>query len=162
MASVDAAVEPQPKLSVTNSAGSSLEQRMLGIMAAFAVTWGLLCLVGFTLSFTVSAQDIATNYTPEQAAYIAATPAWVAFSKAMTVIGLLCGAVYLLLRKNSAYHWFTISLVGTLLTMVDSVLRDGFSILGGMETGVNLGMVIVGIFLFWASYSAFYEGQLAD
>ena len=55
-----------------------------------------------------------------------------------------------------------ISLVGTLLTMVDSMFRGGFEILGGMMTGVNMGMIIVSIFLFWASYSAFQEGQLDE
>ena len=142
--------------------GSALEQRMLGIMAAFAVTWGLLCIIGFTLGQIATPPELAAQYTPQQLAYMDATPAWVAFSKAMTAIGLLCGAVYLLLRKKSAYHWFMISLVGTLITMFDSILRDGFHVLGGIDTGVNLGMVIVGVFLFWASYSAFYEGQLSD
>ena len=131
-------------------------------MAAFAVTWGLLCLIMFALSFIPDADDLARQYNPEQVAYLQATPGWVMFSKAMSAIGVLCGAVYLLLRKQSAYHWFMISLVGTLLTMVDSIFRGGFEILGGMMTGVNMGMIIVSIFLFWASYSAFQEGQLDE
>lgn len=142
--------------------GTPLEQRMLGVMAAFAVTWGLLCLLGFTLSQITSPEELARSYSPAQIAYMQDTPGWVLFGKAMTTIGTLCGAVYLLLRKKSAYHWFSTSLVGTLLIMVDSVLRDGYHILGGIGTGVSLGMVIVAIFLFWASYSAFYEGQLED
>ena len=138
------------------------EQRMLGVLAAFAVTWGLVCLVGFTLTEIASPADLAKTYTPGQVSYLQNTPAWVGFGKAMMTVGLLCGAVYLLLRKKSAYHWFSVSLVGTLIIMMDSVLRGGFNILGGMNSGVNLGMVIVGVFLFWASYSAFYEGQLDD
>lgn len=133
---------------------------MLGVMAAFAVTWGLLCLTMFTLSLMTDPSDLARQYNPEQVAYILATPAWVMFSKAMMTIGVLCGAVYLLLRKESAYYWFMISIFGTILTMLDSVIRGGFDILGGMMTGVNIGMIIVSIFLFWASYSAFQEGQL--
>lgn len=142
--------------------GTPLEQRMLGVMAAFAVTWGLLCLIAFTMNQIATPTDLARSYSPEQIAYLQNTPAWVVFGKAMTTIGTLCGAVYLLLRKKSAYHWFCISLVGTLLIMADSVLRDGFHVLGGIGTGVSLGMVIVAVFLFWASYSAFYEGQLED
>ena len=142
--------------------GTSLDQRMLGIMAAFAVTWGLLCLLGFTLGQIASPEELARSYSSEQIAYMQDTPPWVGFGKAMTAIGLLCGAVYLLLRKKSAYHWFSISLVGTLMIMADSVLRGGFQVLGGIESGVSLGMVIVSVFLFWASYSAFYEGQLQD
>lgn len=140
----------------------SLDERMMGVMAAFAVTWGLLCLFGFLLNQIISPEELSRSYSPEQIAYMNATPAWVLFGQAMASIGTLCGAVYLLLRKKSAYHWFSISLVGTLMIMLDSVLRDGFQILGGMGTGVNLGMIIVAVFLFWASYSAFYEGQLED
>jgi len=142
--------------------GTALEQRMLGVLSAFSVTWGLLCLIGFTLNQIASPEELSRLYAPEQIAYIQDTPAWVGFGKAMTAIGLLCGSVYLLLRKKSAYHWFSISLVGTLMIMADSVLRGGFQILGGIESGVSLGMVIIGVFLFWASYSAFYEGQLED
>ncbi len=160
MTAVDITAVPLGEKDTSPLNGSALEQRMLGIMAAFAVTWGLLCLLAFTLGQIASPEELALQYSPRQLAYLEATPAWVAFSKAMTAIGLLCGAVYLLLRKKSAYHWFMISLVGTLLTMVDSLLRDGFHVLGGMNSGVNLGMIIVGIFLFWASYSAYYEGQL--
>ena len=103
----------------------SVDDRMLGVMAAFAVTWGLLCLIMFALSFLPDADDLARQYNPEQVAYLQATPGWVMFSKAMSAIGVLCGAVYLLLRKQSAYHWFMISLVGTLLTMVDSIFCFG-------------------------------------
>ncbi|MEP4053287.1 MAG: hypothetical protein ABJN22_13675 [Litorimonas sp.] len=153
----DSGVKTEKKLK-----GTSLEQRMLGVMAAFAVTWGLLCLLGFTLGQIASPEELSRSYSPTQIAYIQDTPGWVLFGKAMTTIGTLCGAVYLLLRKKSAYHWFSISLVGTLMIMADSVLRDGFHVLGGIGTGVSLGMVIAAIFLFWASYSAFYEGQLED
>ena len=139
---------------------STADDRMLGVMAAFAVTWGLLCIVMFTMSFWTSPESMARQYSPDQIAYLSATPAWVMFAKAMTAVGILSGAVYLLLRKQSAYYWFMISLFGTLLTIFDSVLRGGYEILGGMMTGVNIGMVIVGIFLFWASYSAFQSGQL--
>jgi hypothetical protein len=140
----------------------SLEQRMLGIMAAFAVTWGLLCLILFTLSLTTDSAELAERYNPAQVQYLLATPAWVIFAKAMTAIGMLCGSVYLLLRRRSAYHWFMISLFGTLLVMFDSILRGGFEILGGIESGVNVGIVLVCVFLFWASYSALDDGQLYE
>jgi len=138
------------------------EQFMLGVLAAFAVTWGLLSLAAFTLTEIATTEQLMKAYSMEQVVYIQNTPAWVSFAKAMTAIATLCGAVYLLLRKKSAYHWFSIALVGTLLVMLDSGLRGGFHILGGMETGVNLGMVIVSIFLFWAAYIAYYRGHLED
>ena len=156
MSDLTLAVEPE-----RSAAKKTADDRMLGVMAAFAVTWGLLCLVMFALSLIADPETMAKQYTVEQLAYVLATPAWVMFAKAMTAIGVLCGAVYLLLRKQSAYTWFMIALFGTLLTMLDSVLRQGYEIMGGMMSGVNIGMVIVCIFLFWASHSAFQEGQLS-
>ncbi|WP_427454651.1 hypothetical protein [Litorimonas sp. WD9-15] len=154
----DISVAMEPKRPVVKR---SADDRMLGVMAAFAVTWGLLCLIMFALSLMADPETMAKQYTAEQLAYVIATPAWVMFAKAMTAIGVLCGAVYLLLRKQSAYTWFMIALFGTLLTMLDSILRHGYETMGGMMSGVNIGMVIVCIFLFWASHSAFQEGQLS-
>lgn len=155
----DISVAMEPKRPVVKR---SADDRMLGVMAAFAVTWGLLCLIMFALSLMADPETMAKQYTAEQLAYVLATPAWVMFAKAMTAIGVLCGAVYLLLRKQSAYTWFMIALFGTLLTMLDSIMRQGYDIMGGMMSGVNIGMVIVCIFLFWASHSAFQEGQLSS
>jgi len=153
-ASLELTQEKMPKV-------RTADDRMLGVMAAFAVTWGILCLLMFVMSFLADPADLAKQYTAEQLVYIQATPAWVMFCKAMTAIGVLCGAVYLLLRKESAYTWFMIAMFGTLLTMFDSIIRGGYDVLGGMMTGVNIGMIIVCIFLFWASYSAYREGQLS-
>jgi len=155
----EASIAPKKVRSIK---AQSLDRRMLGILAAFAVAWGLVCLIGFTLTQVLIADPHVSTYTAEQINYLQNSPFWVSIAKAMTAIGTLVGAVYLFLRKKSAYHWFSVALVGTLLVLLDSVLRDGFHILGGMDTGVNLGMVIVSIFLFWTSYSAFYAGQLED
>jgi len=160
MSGTDIAATPKPSVKVAPK--MNMDQRMLGIMSAFAVTWGILCLVMFTLSVTVDVDTLTQRYNPAQVIYILSTPAWVMFAKAMTAVGLMCGSVYLLLRKQSAYTWFMISLFGTMLVMLDSVIRGGFETLGGMETGVNVGMIIVGIFLFWASYSAFQDGHLEE
>jgi len=136
------------------------EQRMLGIFACFTVAWGLLSLFSFTMSMAVDAQGLEAQYTPAQIKYLSETPIWAVVGKAFTACGLLVGSVYLLLRKTSAYYWFMWSLVGTLMVLLDSAMRGGFRVLGGMESGVNLASIIVGIFIFWASYTAVQEGQL--
>lgn len=138
----------------------SLEQRWLGIFACFTVVWGLLNMLSFTLGFYVTADSLSSHYSPAQISYMLETPVWAAMGKAFAACGLLIGSVYLLLRKASAYFWFMWSLFGILLVTLDSILRDGFHILGGMETGVNIINVIVGIFIFWAAYSAVQENQL--
>ncbi len=139
---------------------AALEQKWLGIFACFTVAWGLLSLFGLVVSMLATPEALSSYYTAEQVSYLSATPFWAMTGKAFTSCGLLVGAVYLLLRKASAYFWFMWSLVGTLMVMLDSAIRGGFHILGGMETGVNLAAMIVGIFIFWAAYTAVQEGQL--
>lgn len=136
------------------------EQKWLGIFACFTVVWGLLNLLSFTLGFYVTMDSLAGYYTPTQISYMLDTPVWAAMGKAFAACGLLIGSVYLLLRKVSAYIWFMWSLFGYLLVTLDSILRGGFYILGGIETGVNIIGVIVGIFIFWGAYTALQDGQL--
>jgi len=146
----------------SSSKSVSRDLRMLRVLAIFSMVWGVLCLINFTITEILTIEQLMKSYSTEQLAYLQNTPGWASFAKAMTAVATLTGAVYLFLRKKSAYQWFSIAFVGTLLVALDSILRDGFHTLGGMETGVNLGMVIVSIFLFWVSYSAFYDGQLED
>jgi len=149
--------------SVANeAAGSQItrEQKWLGIFACFTIVWGLLSLVSFMLGAFVDAERLGSHYSPAQISYLSDTPTWAVMGKAFMACGLLVGSVYLLLRKSSAYFWFMWSLAGTLLVMLDSILRGGFEVLGGMETGVNLASVILSIFIFWAAYTAMQDGQL--
>ena len=134
--------------------------KALGMMACFAVAWGLLGLVSFVFFVTSDTASLQSTYAPDQVAYIMDTPVWARAGQALGVLGMLIGSVYMLMRQKSAYYWFMYSLVGTLMVLLDSILRDGFGIMGGMETGVNIAVMIVGIFLFWAAYSAYQEGQL--
>ncbi|WP_418152539.1 hypothetical protein AB8615_01390 [Litorimonas sp. RW-G-Af-16] len=134
--------------------------RALGILACFAVTWGLLGLLSFTFFVTADLQALSGTYRPEQIAYILDTPFWVRVGQALGVFGMLTGSVYLLLRRKSAYYWFMWSLLGTLTVLLDTILRSGFQTMGGMESGVNIAVTVVGIFMFWGTYSAYQEGQL--
>ncbi len=133
----------------------------LGILAVFAVVWGLLNLVGLALALTQSPDSLARNFSPEQVAYILDTPVWVRICHAVSVVCLLAGAVYLLLRRASAYLWLMGSVFAMLGLMVDGMLRGGFELLASITTGLNLGYIIVGVFLFWAALSAKQDGQLS-
>ena len=150
------------EISSVKSESQSFDQAMLGILAVFAVIWGLICLLSFTLTEMFTSEHFMKAYSAEQLTYLKNTSPWVVAAKAISAIATLTGAVYLLLRKKSTYYWFSAALAATLVVMIDSVLRDGYNLLAGMETGVNLGMVIVSIFLFWAANIAFYSGQLND
>ena len=144
----------------TAAAPRDFADKALGLMASFAVAWGLLGLVSFVFYVTLDIETLHNTYASEQVNYILDTPVWARAGHALGVMGMLVGSVYMLMRRKSAYHWFMYSLVGTLLVLLDSILRNGFGIMGGMETGVNIAVIIVGIFLFWAAYSAYQEGQL--
>ena len=132
----------------------------LGILSVFAVVWGLLNLLGLTLAITQTADTLARSFSAEQVAYIVDTPVWARMCHAVSVVCLLVGAGYLLMRRRTAYHWFMVSLFAMLGLLLDGTLRGGFELLVSISTGLNLGYMIVGVFLFWAAYSAQRDGQL--
>ncbi|MEP1229912.1 MAG: hypothetical protein ABJG88_04495 [Litorimonas sp.] len=134
--------------------------KWLGIFACFSVAWGVLSLITFTLSLTMDVNSVNHLYSPEQIEYLMQTPFWAGVGKGFAAGGLFIGSVYLLLRKQSAYYWLMWSLTGSLLILVDTVFRGGFQILSGMETGVNLISIVVGMFIFWVTYRAMLDGQL--
>lgn len=74
------------------------ETRWLGILAAFGVVWYLLLAAQFGLSFFTTAEDLAaTGMTPEQVAYVKATPIWANSAKSIAVVAGLFGAIALFL-----------------------------------------------------------------
>lgn len=132
----------------------------LGILSVFAIVWGLLNLLGLGLALTQDAQSLSASFSERQVAYILDTPAWARMCHAVSVMALLVGAGYLQMRRSSAYHWFMASLFAMLGLILDGALRGGFDLLVSITTGLNLGYMIVGVFLFWAAYSAHRDGQL--
>ena len=132
----------------------------LGILAVFAIVWGLLNLLGLALALTQTAESLSHSFSAEQVRYILETPPWARMCHAVSVVALLIGAGYLQMRRRTAYAWFMGSLFAMLGMMLDGALRGGFDLLVSITTGLNLGYMIVGVFLFWAAYSAQREGQL--
>jgi len=72
----------------------------------------------------------------------------------------LIGSAYLMLRRKSAYYWFAASLVCLLVMMLDASLRGGFDTMGASLMGISTVSFIIGIYLFWAAYSARNQGEL--
>lgn len=132
----------------------------LGILSAFALVWGLLNLLGLCLAMTQDAYSLSRNFSPEQVAYILDTPVWARTCHAVSVVALLIGAGYLQMRRASAYGWLMVSLFAMLGLLLDGAVRGGFELMVSITTGLNLGYMIVGVFLFWAVHSARAEGQL--
>jgi hypothetical protein len=132
----------------------------LGILAVFAFVWGLVNLAGLALSITEDAQSLSRSFSPEQVAYLIDTPIWARIARALSIMFLLAGSTYLLLRRQSAYHWFSAALFMMLVMMLDGLFRGGFGLLASITTGLNIGYLLLTLFLFWSAYSAKQSGQL--
>ena len=132
----------------------------LGILAVFAFVWGLLNLLGLAVALTHNAESLSRSFASEQVDYILDTPVWARMSHAVSVIALLVGAAYMQMRRASAYYWLMASIFAMLGMMLDGALRGGFDLLVSITTGLNLGYMIVGVFLFWAAHMARQDGQL--
>lgn len=132
----------------------------LGVLGACAFVWYLLGLVALSISISMDIETARSIYTPEQLQYVINTPVWAKFFNSVALCAGLIGSGYLLLRKTNAYRWYMLSLVSTLILMLDAAVRGGFNIMSSTHFGVSIIGMIIGIYLFWASYSAKNKGQL--
>lgn len=140
---------------------NNVRDKSLGVMSAFAVAWYSFCLLVFVMMVSVGEKAIINVYSAEQVEYLISTPFWVKAAQAVSTLAGLIGSVYLLLRRSSAYHWFALCLAALLVMIFDASLRGGFEIMGSSLMGISLIGFIVGIYLFWAAYSARNEGELS-
>ncbi len=134
----------------------------LGILASFAVAWSFVQLLGFTFELQYDYDTLLAVYQARQVEYLMGTPFWASAAHAAGISAGLIGAVFLLLRRKTAYHWFMMAIFATLLTLADAFFRGGFTIMGPSATGMTTAGIIVNIFIFWAAYSAYKDGQLQN
>lgn len=140
---------------------TNARDKSLGVMSAFAVAWYVFCLLVFVIMLSVEEKTIFNVYSSEQIEYLISTSFWVKAAQAVSTLAGLIGSVYLLLRRSSAYYWFALCLAAFLVMIFDASLRGGFQIMGSSLMGVSLVGFIVGIYLFWAAYSARNQGDLS-
>lgn len=132
----------------------------LGILGACALVWYILGMVALVLSFNMSAETAQYIYNPEQLAYVLNTPVWAKFFNSASLCAGLIGSGYILLRKASAYRWYMLSLISILVLMLDAAIRGGYEIMASTHFGVSIIGMIIGVYLFWATYSAKNKGEL--
>jgi len=108
----------------------------------------------------MSVETANSIYSAEQLRYVLATPIWANIFQAIALGAGLIGSVYILLRKATAYRWYMLSLIAVLAMMFDATSRSGFDIMDTTHFGVSIIGMIIGIFLFWASYNAKNKGEL--
>lgn len=132
----------------------------LGVLGACALVWYLLGMVALAVSLNMTAKTASSIYSAEQLIYVMNTPVWAKFFNAIALCAGLIGSGYILLRKANAYKWYMLSLVSTLILMLDAAFRGGFNIMSSTHFGVSIIGMIIGVYLFWATYSAKNKGEL--
>jgi len=108
----------------------------------------------------MNAETANSVYTAEQLEYVRNTPFWANFFNSAALCAGLIGSGYILLRKATAYRWYMLSLIATLILMLDAAFRGGFNIMSSTHFGVSIIGMIIGVYLFWATYSAKNKGEL--
>ena len=132
----------------------------LGTLGAFALVWYLFGLFALIMTFGMTAEKASSIYTAEQLQYVINMPSWVTFFNFAALCAGLVGSGYVLLRKANAYKWYMLSLVSTLVLILYAGSRDGFGPMPSTHFVVSLIGMIIGIYLFWATYSAKNRGEL--
>ena len=132
----------------------------LGTLGAFALVWYLFALFALIMTFGMTVEKASSIYTAEQLQYVMNTPSWVKFFSFAALCAGLVGSGYILLRKANAYRWYMLSLISTLVLILDAASRSGFGTMPSTHFGVSLIGMIIGIYLFWATYSAKNRGEL--
>jgi len=149
---------------LTEELGASAEKpaqdKWLGIMASMAVAYYIFSLMVFVMVLSLNANSISNLYNAEQLSYLSSTPFWARSAHVLSIFSGLIGSAYLLMRRKSAYYWFASCLVALLVVKLDASLREGFETMGSSMMGISLVEFIIGIYLFWAAYSARNQGEL--
>jgi len=132
----------------------------LGVLGACALAWYLFGLVALAISMSLTADTAGVLYTTEQLQYLKNTPFWAKFFNSAALCAGLIGSGYILLRKVNAYKWYMLSLISTLIVMLDATFRGGFDIMSSTHFGVSIIGIIIAVYLFWATYNARNKGEL--
>ena len=132
----------------------------LGVLGACAIVWYFLGIVALLMSLNMNADMAKSLYNAEQIAYVINTPAWAKFFNSISLCAGLIGSGYILLRKADAYKWYMLSLISILIVMLDALTRGGFDTMPSTHFGVSIIGIIIGVYLFWASYNARNKGEL--
>jgi len=139
---------------------AKIRNSWLGILGACALVWYMLGLFALVMTFGMNAEMARSIYSSEQLQYLSQTPGWAKFFNSAALCSGLIGSGYILLRKANAYKWYMLSLICTLILMLDAVFRDGFRIMDSTHFGVSVIGMVIGVYLFWATYSAKNKGEL--
>jgi hypothetical protein len=132
------------------------------LIGGAALIWTLFGLIVYFKQVTVSPEELATAYSPEQVEFMLGTPKWATSAFAIAVNAGVLGSLFLLLRKAWAVPMFVISLVAVFVQNLNTfVLNDALAIFGTTPAIIQSIIVIIGAALIWYSRFAKDKGWLA-
>lgn len=133
------------------------------LIGGAALIWNLFGVVIYVMQVGASPEDLtAAGYTPEQVAFMAATPKWATSAFAIAVTTGVVGCIFLLLQKAWAVMLFVISLLAVLVQNLHAfVLNDTIALFGTTPAFVQAAIVIVGVVLIWYSRLAKSKSWIA-
>lgn len=140
------------------------------VFAILALLWNLLGVANYLWTTwlmptlitpeTLSALPEADRAMIEmQLAVQAATPAWATSAFAIAVFGGLLGSLFLLLKKNLAIIFFTISIAGLLVQSYYAyVVAGAYELFGNAAVILSAVILLIAVFLLWMANKAKAQG----
>jgi len=132
------------------------------VIGGAALIWNFLGLFSYVNMRTSTPEAYAVaGYTPEQIAFINATPEWALSAFAISVTAGVLASLFLLLRKAWALPTFILSFAAVVAVNVNNfLLMNTVEVLGMVPVYVQSTVIVVGILLVWYSHSAKAKGWL--
>ena len=132
------------------------------IISGAALIWNLLGLYMYVSTRTAAPETYAAQgYTPEQIAFMNATPEWALSAFAISVTAGVLASIFLLLRKAWALPTFILSFVAVVALNINNfVLMDTVEVLGMVPVYVQSTVIVIGLLLIFYARSAKAKGWL--
>jgi hypothetical protein len=132
------------------------------IISGAALIWNLLGLFMYVSTRTATPETYAAQgYTPEQIAFINATPEWALSAFAISVTAGVLASLFLLLRKAWALPTFILSFVAVVAVNINNfVLMNTVEVLGMVPVYIQTLVIVIAILLILYSRSAKAKGLL--
>ena len=131
------------------------------VIGVVGLIWNGLGSMNYIMHVTDS-EMLKESYTPEQLAFVDASPAWVTSAFALAVWGGLLGCLLLLLRKKWAVPVLLISLIGILgQATYNFFLSNASEVFGSDLYTMPTLVILIGIGLYLYARSSVRKGWIS-
>ena len=126
------------------------------LITIFMLIWNVMGCINFFMQMD---PDMVASYRETEQAIIQGRPVWATAAFAIAVFGGALGCLLLILKRSRAFYWFIASLVGVVVSMVDTI-TIGVDFSMGEIAGIILMPLLVAVFLIWYSKYVAAKGWL--